>query len=254
VYLIGSKTIYSNIFREKEEYMDVGTWLQQRRLEAGLKLADIQPAMNAGALSLVERGKVNPTMWTVLQVCSRLETSLDALLRDTGNVLPDPLPHDGQGLQAGGSVVCWPDIAHVLETPERGMPLSNAAHVPTVDVVATYTAGGVLLLRDVGQYITDVRDQQGWTRLRLEQQHGLSNYLLRHVEAGAMQRLLLSQALLLDEMLQQHGLLTGMFWQAYRFYQQLGITPENPQSETWNRALGALAWCRMAAGSSQTGS
>jgi transcriptional regulator with XRE-family HTH domain len=252
VCLIGSKTIYSNISREKEEYMDVGTWLQQRRLQAGLKLADIW-IVNKGVLSRIEQGKGSPALWTVLQVCRRLETSLDALLRDIGNVLPDPLPHDGQGLHAGGSVVCWPDIAHVLDTPERGMPLPDAAQVPTVDVVATYTAGGVLLLRDVGQYITDVRQQQGWTRQRLGQQHGLSYYLLRHVETGAMQRLLLSQALLLDEMLHQHGLLIGMFWQAYRFYQQLGITPENPQSATWNRALGALAWCRMAAGSSQTG-
>jgi len=239
--------------------MEVNRWLWQERQSRALTQQEVSARTNLDLehVQQLECGQSDAPVWSLVQFCSGLQIDLSNLLRVLGVAVPDPLPRMGGGMRDGSAYVCWPDIATLLRAmpgltrPQRGILIENVECVPPVDVIGTYTAGGVLLLRDVGHYIADIRCSRGWSREELEQTSGMVDSVIL-VETGQCQNVRWSSVAGLDARLGQNGLLIGMYWQAYRFYQQLGITPENP-SETWNRALGALAWCRMAAGSSRIG-
>jgi transcriptional regulator with XRE-family HTH domain len=73
----------------------VGERLRDRRREKGLSARELAEAIGVSPsmISMIENGRTNPSVGTLIAIVSALGTSLDSLFWST----PDPAPGDGDG-------------------------------------------------------------------------------------------------------------------------------------------------------------
>lgn len=75
-----------------------------------------------------------------------------------------------------------------------------------------YVQGGALSLVDIGAYIRQKRRTRRVTLSGLEESGNLSASVLSRLEAGALERVKLTDVLTLDEQLRQEGKIVAMYW------------------------------------------
>jgi transcriptional regulator with XRE-family HTH domain len=75
-----------------------------------------------------------------------------------------------------------------------------------------YVQGGALSLVDIGAYIRQARRTKRVTLSGLEEAGKLSASVLSRLEAGALERVKLTDVLTLDEQLRQEGKIVAMYW------------------------------------------
>lgn len=89
------------------------------------------------------------------------------------------------------------------------------------DIFTIYAYGGLLTPLDIGEYIRKVRRERQITLEQLERAANFSTSVLLRLESSVIEQIKLADVAVLDQHLDQNGVLFSMYWDVYSFYDDL---------------------------------
>lgn len=131
---------------------------------------------------------------------------------------------EGAGKRSGedGSELSVPVDFLLIDSPFYRF--EEVQYPPTLsakDIVTLYECGGLLTPLDIGEYIRKVRRERKVTLEQLERAAKFSTSVLLRLESPVIEQIKLADVVLLDQHLDQNGVLFSMYWDTYSFYEDL---------------------------------
>jgi transcriptional regulator with XRE-family HTH domain len=147
---------------------------------------------------------------------------------------------DGAGSGGGGegADLLIPVDFLLLDSPVLRVEVRYPPTLSTKDIVALYEYGGLLTPLDIGEYIRKLRRERKVTLEHLERAALFSTSVLLHLESPAIEQIKLVDVMLLDQHLDQNGVLFSMYWDVYSFYD--GLVRRYPATAERDMELVAL--------------
>ncbi len=114
------------------------------------------------------------------------------------------------------------DIQKLLfESPVYRFEIQYPQAITARDILALYRNGAILTLADISEYCKKLRREKQLTLTRLEKSVKLTQSILSRLESTMIEQIKLTDVLMLDEQLEQEGILFSMYWSVYSFYNHL---------------------------------
>lgn len=114
------------------------------------------------------------------------------------------------------------DIQKLLvDLPMYRFEIQYPPAITAQDILVLYKSGAMLAPVDISEYCRKTRREKQLTLDRLEQSAKLTQSIISRLESTVIEQIKLSDVLMLDEQLEQEGILLSMYWGVYSFYNRL---------------------------------
>lgn len=114
------------------------------------------------------------------------------------------------------------DIKKLLfDSPMYRFEIQYPPVITAQDILVLYRNGAMLAPADISEYCRKTRREKQLTLERLEQSAKLTQSIISRLESTVIEQIKLADVLMLDEQLEQEGILLSMYWSVYSFNNRL---------------------------------
>jgi len=109
----------------------------------------------------------------------------------------------------------------LIDLPLYRFELVYPPHLGTEDIWHIYRCNKWLSITDVGTSIKKLRNEKRVPPMRLQHTVKISDSVFARLEEGVLERIKLNDVLMLDDYLDQNGMVLAMYWRAYQLDREM---------------------------------